>query len=42
MRRSYGVQPITPEVVGAQQKIADVFFESARIEIADATKEGSS
>ena len=26
-RRSYGVQPITPEVVAAQQKIADVFFE---------------
>ncbi len=45
-RVSYGVQPITPEVVAAQQEIADVFFElgliPTAIEIAAATAEGNS
>lgn len=39
-RRAYGVKPITPEVVAAQQKIADAFFELGlipkAIKIADA------
>ncbi|MCC6756304.1 MAG: aliphatic sulfonate ABC transporter substrate-binding protein, partial [Solirubrobacterales bacterium] len=41
-RRTYGVQPITPEVVAQQQAIADVFFELGlipkAIKIADAVK----
>ena len=45
-RRSYGVKPITPEVVAAQQKIADVFHElgliPAAIRIADAVKKPQS
>lgn len=45
-RRSYGVKPITPEVVAAQQKIADTFFElgliPAAISIADAVKKPQS
>ena len=45
-RVSYGVKPITPDVVAAQQRIADVFFElgliPTAVEIADATKEGNS
>ena len=45
-RRTYGVKPITPEVVAAQQKIADVFHElgliPAAIRIADAVKKPQS
>lgn len=45
-RVSYGVEPITPEVIARQQEIADVFFELKlipnAIEIAKATKEGNS
>ena len=45
-RRSYGVQPITPDVVAAQQKIADVFFDlgliPTDIKISDATEESGS
>ncbi|MER9048154.1 sulfonate ABC transporter substrate-binding protein [Mesorhizobium sp. M0923] len=45
-RRSYGVKPITPEVVAAQQKIADVFHElgliPTAIRIADAVKKPQS
>jgi sulfonate transport system substrate-binding protein len=45
-RRSYGVKPITPEVVAAQQKIADTFHElgliPAAIRIADAVKKPQS
>ncbi|MDK1493926.1 sulfonate ABC transporter substrate-binding protein [Sinorhizobium sp. 7-81] len=41
-RRQYGVKPITPEVVAAQQKIADVFHElgliPTAIKIADAVE----
>ncbi|RJE89174.1 sulfonate ABC transporter substrate-binding protein [Paracoccus onubensis] len=45
-RRTYGVEPITPEIIAAQQAIADVFFEleliPTAISIADAAKEGES
>ncbi|RWP14787.1 MAG: sulfonate ABC transporter substrate-binding protein [Mesorhizobium sp.] len=45
-RRTYGVKPITPEVVAAQQKIADVFHQlgliPAAIRIADAVKKPQS
>ncbi len=41
-RRTYGVTPITPDVVAKQQAIADVFFELGlipkAIKIADAVK----
>ncbi|TIV04998.1 MAG: aliphatic sulfonate ABC transporter substrate-binding protein [Mesorhizobium sp.] len=41
-RRTYGVKPITPEIVAAQQKIADVFFSLGliphSISIADAVR----
>ena len=44
-RRNYGVKPITPDVVAAQQKIADVFFELGlipnAIKIADAVQEAA-
>jgi sulfonate transport system substrate-binding protein len=45
-RRSYGVKPITPDVVAAQQKIADVFFKLGliphAISIADAVRKPQS
>ena len=45
-RRTYGVKPITPEVVAAQQKIADVFFKLGlipnAISIADAVRKPQS
>ena len=45
-RRKYGVKPITPEVVAAQQKIADVFFKlgliPTAISIADAVRKPQS
>ena len=45
-RVSYGVKPITPEVIAQQQENADPFFELElnpnAIEIAKATKEGNS
>lgn len=45
-RRSYGVKPITPEVVAAQQKIADVFHQlkliPSAIRITDAVKKPQS
>jgi len=45
-RRTYGVSPITPEVVAQQQAIADVFFELGlipkAIKIADAVVEPQS
>jgi sulfonate transport system substrate-binding protein len=45
-RRSYGVKPITPDVVAAQQKIADVFLRLGliphAIQIADAVRKPQS
>ncbi len=45
-RRTYGVSPITPEVVAQQQAIADVFFDLGlipeAIKIADALVEPQS